>query len=196
MEELRITSEASALGESPEVALKTLSEDEQRELVDSALAGISYFSDWRFGLGNRLYHEDPAPKMLAALEKAHAKFTDYSFDIAGNAGPWIVQGKEQNDACAQPADKHHPMATKYLTPNVTFSKPVGMADEFERLSTVLSSIDALFGPHGLDCRDIRQPGGNPDCWYVSKMSALIYSCPGKSPSVMWSARRCLELVCQ
>ena len=35
--------------------LKTLSEDEQRELVDSALAGISYFSDWRFGLGNRLY---------------------------------------------------------------------------------------------------------------------------------------------
>lgn len=81
LEELRVSSEASSLGIPPQGALKTLSEDEQRELVDSALADISYFSDWRFGLGNRLYYEDPAPKMLAALEKAHAKFTDYSFDI-------------------------------------------------------------------------------------------------------------------
>ena len=90
LEEHRIASEASALGVPPEGALKTLSEDEQRELVDSALAGISYFSDWRFGLGNRLYYEDLAPKMLAPLGSGgRARFQGF---------PTAAHGKYRRDS--------------------------------------------------------------------------------------------------
>ena len=68
--------------------LRTLTKAETQELMDSVLGDIAYQEHWM--IPGKLYWEDPVPKLMEALEKANARFTDYEFDIGENHKKWMA----------------------------------------------------------------------------------------------------------
>ena len=63
--------------------IRDLTASEAKELVEEATKGMEYFTKPTLAGGKgRFYYEDPSAKILAALVKANARYTDYEFDVS------------------------------------------------------------------------------------------------------------------
>ena len=180
----------------PASGFQDLTAAEAAALVEQATTGMRWVSKWLVCGGKaKLYDEDPAPRVIAALAAANARFTDPEYDLSvlttvqGRPASNGVVPDDQCDSRLRHKRDHHITdsireegadrikSTDYKIHELAWNwgqswdtAKLG-GDHWKRICDTPSPL--LFEAGGPTYHDVNQH--LKDCWFLSKMGSMAYT---------------------